>query len=253
MGIPLIRLPIETLNKAANDPTSPEAATVEKLMRDVANMHAGEQSYVILPSDVDESTKNTLFDLKLMGVEGGGKQFDLAEAIRNRKQAILDNFGAGFIALGNDGSGSFALMDGKTSVHEAFVKYDLKFITEVFENQLFPQLLALNGIRLPQEKMPRMVASPVSEENADTVSKVLQRAMSVNALPQTVELTNESLEMLGFKYRVPDDTSIEELRQMLPNNESGAGEGMTSPGEGTSTSVGGGDSSVSNNENGGSE
>lgn len=243
------------LNKAETDPSSNEARTIETLMRDVANMHAGEQSYMMLPSDVTDSTKTRLFDIDLIGVSGGGKQFDIEEAVRSRKQAILDSFGAGFISLGNEGSGSYALMDGKTSVHEAFVQYDLKFITEVFENQLFPQLLAINGIRIPQEKMPRMVPAPVSEENVDTWSKVIQRVASVNKLPDTKEITNELMGKLGLEYRVPEDLSDEEFKALMPTNEnrSRAGDGFSTPGQGTSTQVGGGDASVSNNESGGSE
>lgn len=254
-GTPLIKIPIEMLSKASADPASDEARTVETLMRDVANMHAGEQSYVILPSDYDETTKTPLFDVKLMGIEGSGKQFDLSQAIKDRKQAILDNFGAGFISLGNEGGGSHALMDGKTTVHEAFVEYDIKFITEVFENQLFPQLLALNGIKLPQSKMPRMKPSKISAENIDTVSKMIQRVFAVGAVPQTVEVTNEVLEQLGFEYKVPEGTTEEELMQMMPNSTSRSGDGLTSglpDGVGESTASGG-DTSVSNADNGGIE
>ena len=239
------------LNKAAVDPNSDEASVIQDLQRDVANMHAGDQSYMILPSDTDEN-KNKLFKLTLMGVDGGGKQFDLQGAIKSRKQAILDAFGAGFISLGNDGAGSYAMMDGKTSVHEAFVDRDIQFIVDVFQKQLFPQLLAINGIRLTQDKMPKMVANPISEYSIDELGKFVQRTSSVGFLPKTVALTNEILDKSGLDYTIPEGTSDEDLQGMTGESTSRAGDGMTSAGEGTSTSVGGSDSSVSNNENGGS-
>lgn len=251
-GLPVLELPIEMLNKAAQDTNSNEASVVRDLQRDVANMHAGDQSYMILPSDTDEKG-NKLFKLTLMGVEGSGKQFDLQGAIKSRKQAILDAFGAGFMSLGNDGGGSYAMMDGKTSVHEAFVERDIKFITDVFESQVFPQLLAINGIKLTEKQMPKMQTNPISEVDPDTWSKVIQRTASVGFLPKTVKLTNELIEKLGLDSQLDPDMTDEELVGMSPENTSRAGDGMQEgmP-SGTGSATGGGDSSISNNENGGS-
>lgn len=251
-GMPVLEVPIEMLNKAAADPTSQEAQVVRDLQRDVANMHAGDQSYMILPSDTDE-TKNKLFNIKFLGVDGGGRQFDLQEAINSRRQAILDTFGAGFISLGNGGGGSYAMMDGKTSVHEAFVERDIAFIIDVFQRQLFPQLLAINGIRLSEDKMPKMVPAKISEYSTDEWSKAIQRTASVGFLPQTVELTNELLTKMGIEALLPKDMTDEELQEMTTDNTSSAGEGMQEgmP-SGTGSATGGGDTSISNAENGGS-
>lgn len=181
-----------------------------------------------------------------------GKQFDLQEAIKSRKQAILDAFGAGFIAMGNDGGGSYAMMDGKTSVHEAFVERDIAFIVDVFQRQLFPQLLAVNGIELTEDKMPKLKVGNISEYSWDELSKMVQRSASVNFLPKTVAITNEILDKFGIENLLPEEMTDEELQAQGTENRSRSGDGMTTAGEGTSTSVGGSDSSVSNNENGGS-
>lgn len=252
-GTPVSRIPIDHLNKAAVDSNSAEAKSLKDMTRDLANLHAGEQTFMLLPSDRDDRG-NLLYDVKLMGVEGGGKQFDLPVAIRDRAKTILDNFGAGFMQLGNDGSGSYALMDGKTSVHEAFIENDIDFITSVFHEELFPQLLAMNGIKLPQSKMPVMKAGAVTEESIDEVSKMVQRVFAVNAIPRTPETVNEVLKRCGFKFRLPSDITQEELDELFTDNETKAGAGMEAgmpSGTGTKVGTEGGDSSISNNENGG--
>jgi hypothetical protein len=256
-GTPLARAPIEHFNKAAADPTSPEAQSLKDMQRDLANLHSGEQAFMYLPSDVDEKG-NYLYDIKLMGIEGGGKQFDLTSAISTRSKTILDNFGAGFMQLGNDGSGSYALMDGKTSVHEAFVERDLDFIISIFHQELFPQLLAMNDIRLSQEQMPVMEAGLISEESIDEVSKAIQRIFAVNAIPLTPEIVNENLRRLGYEFRLPEDMTQEELEKLLPQEDSGtkSGEGMKegmSNGTGGKVGTEGGDTSTGNKENGGSD
>ena len=256
-GTPLARAPIEHFNKAAADPSSPEAQSLKDMQRDLANMHAGEQAFVYLPSDRDEKG-HFLYDIKLMGIEGGGKQFDLGAAISSRSKTILDNFGAGFMQLGNDGSGSYALMDGKTSVHEAFVERDIDFIISIFQQELFPQLLAMNDIKLSQEQMPKMVSGLISEESVDDVSRTIQRVFAVNAIPLTPEVVDENFKRLGYKFRLPEGMTQKQLEDLLPTKdaESKAGKGMSSGmpnGTGDKIGTDGGDTSTSNKENGGSD
>jgi hypothetical protein len=200
-------------------------------------MHAGEQAFVILPSDRDEKG-NYLFDIKLIGVEGSGKQFDLSSAINERKKSILDSFGAGFMSLGNEGGGSHALMDGKTTVHEAFVGRDVDFIISVIERELFPQLLALNGIILPQKKMPKVKAGNISETSIDEVSKMIQRVFAVGGVPFTKKVAQKNLDMLGYEVDI-EDMSEDEFQKYLPESVTRAGDGMKS---GTGNGTGNGDS-----------
>lgn len=249
-GTPVLRIPTDILNKAAEDPSSPEAAAVNKLQVDAANMHAGEQAFVILPSDRDEKG-NYLFDIKLIGVDGSNKNLDLTDAINKRKKDILDSFGAGFMSLGNEGGGSHALMDGKTTVHEAFVQRDVEFIISVLTLELFPQLLALNGYRLTQKQMPKMKAGQISEKDIDTASSMIQRVFAVNAIPKTKEVVNETLDKLDYQYRVPEEMSEEEFKKLFPEEmQSRSGDGMKTAGEGTSKAPSGkGDASVSNKAN----
>lgn len=257
-GMLEVKVPAEILVKAAADPSGPEAASLDVLKRNAANAHAGEQSMFITPSDPHEGA-NTVpqYGISLKGIEGGGKQYSTTELIKERKKAMLDRFGAGFINLGNDGGGSFSLSSDKTTLFQHFLEHTIEHIIEVFNRSLFPQLLALNQIRLKQEDMPMLVAGDIVDASPDTASKVVQRVKSVNGLVMTKSNIIQYHQQLGFDTSEMEDFSLEELLEMMNTGEetqSRAGDGMATAFEGTSTGGGNSsDASVSNNENGGSE
>ncbi|MNY78401.1 hypothetical protein D3C86_2186270 [compost metagenome] len=66
----------------------------------------------------------------------------------------------------------------------------------------------------------------------------------------TPENINQVAEWVGLPTKFDSELSIESLRPQLTGYDSGAAEGMTSPGSGTSKSpIGEADKSVSNSEN----
>lgn len=217
-------------------------------MTDLANWHSGDQSYMILPSDLtDNSTSSKAFDVKLLGIDGGGKQFDTKELITERQKAILNCFGAGFILLGQESVGSYALSETQQGLHSFFVEKDINFICEVFNKELIPQLLALNEIRLEDEDMPFLAPSEIDEEDKETNSKAIQRAFATGAIPLHPEVVNENLKKLGYEYRLPEDMQEdgwqEYSEKYMPNSTSRSGDGMES---GLNSGVGGADGGSGN-------
>ena len=64
--MPLLYIPNDILNKAAIDPSSPEGRAVAALDKQMANLHAGEQAFIRLPSDLlDGSTTTRAYELRL--------------------------------------------------------------------------------------------------------------------------------------------------------------------------------------------
>lgn len=251
---PVLYAPASVLDRAAVDPASPEGLSMKTLMRNLANWHSGEQSYMILPSDVSEgSNSQKAFEVKLLGIEGGGKQFDTNTLISERQKAILNCFGAAFILLGQEGVGSYALSDTQKSMHGFYVEKDINYICEVINRELIPQLLALNEIYLEDEDMPRLTPAALDESDADLASKAIQRATAVSAVPVHPAMVNEVLSKLGYEYRVPDDVLEDNVKweewsaKYMPNAISRSGDGMTSAGEGTSTSAMGQDDADAGN------
>lgn len=233
-GTPILYAPSEILDRAASDPSSSEAKSMEKLMMDLANMHAGEQSFMLLPSDLTEgSTTKQAFEVRLIGVEGGsGKAFDTVQLITERHKAILNCFGAAFIILGQDQVGSYALSDTQKGIHGFFVERDVNFLCEVFNRDLIPQLLALNDIFLEDEDMPLLVPGSIDEGDKDVASKAIQRAGAVGFLTMHPEVLNEALQQLGFIYRIPEDIVnnpdkwLEYKSLYLPKSTSRSGDGL---------------------------
>lgn len=71
-GIIEVAIPGDILDKAAIDPSSSEAIMVEDIMTAAANIHSGEQPYIVLPSDLQEGSSSVKeYTASLKGLEGG--------------------------------------------------------------------------------------------------------------------------------------------------------------------------------------
>lgn len=247
-GILQLKIPSSILQKAALNPTGQEASFLKQLMKDAANAHRGESSYFILPSDVQPGN-SPQYSMDLKGVEGGSSKNNTTTLINERKKLILDVFGAGFVNLGQEGVGSYALSEGKQSLHSRFVERDVDIIEEVFNQDIIPQLLALNGIYLSDEDMPKLHAGEIDQIDVGVFSSAMQRLKATGLIVVTVDLVNEIYEKIGLEYRVPDNTTQEELMQLLGPMTSRSGDSFdTKTGglSGTSDSLDTKDNSVSN-------
>lgn len=252
-GVIEIGCPVDIMNKAAADPTSPEAAYVEQMQRDAANISANSQAFFMVPTDIDEHSKSKLYSMTIKGVEGGSKNYDADEMIKQRRKAILDTFGVGF--LDND-SNSYSSGEAGASFHELLLQNDLSFILEQFNNKLIPTMLALNGMRLESDDMPYIEAGRVTEPSRDETSKFIQRVFAVNGIPRTKEIILQLVRDSNLPTTELENMDVEEIWEYMgwnPNDEakSKAGEGMKSGmSNGTGDSSGkSGDGSTSNNEN----
>ncbi|WNO47290.1 hypothetical protein [Vibrio phage vB_VibM_10AMN] len=246
-GMLVFGIPSEILNKAAADPTGQEAMSIQRLEEQGALCHAGEQTSMILPREVLEGTNNMdAYTMKLQGVDGGGKMYSTSDILKDKQKAIFDRFGAGAMILG-EGGGSYALIEGKNTIHSHYIERDINIILEVFNNDLIPQLLALNGIHLPDELMPELVAGEIEPVSLDEMSKAAQRLGSVGLLPVSAPtFLNELYEKHGFKYRLDEELSPEELSNMMSDYTSRSGEGKGTSGTGDTQAAQGGNLNMEN-------
>lgn len=247
-GILELKIPSMILQKAGLDPSSKEASFLKQLMKDAANAHQGEQSFFILPSDVQVGGQEQ-YKMTLKGVDGASSDNNTTTLINERKKVILDAFGAGFINLGNEGVGSYALSEGKQSLHAHFVERDVNTIEETFNQDIIPQLLALNGIYLDDEDMPRLKAGEIDQVDISAFASAMQRLKAVGLIPVTVNVVNEILEKVGFEYRVPENYTQAELNELLGKMETRSGDGFSTDSgglNGTSDKVNEADNSISN-------
>lgn len=242
-GVVIVRVPSELI-KMANDPaTYPDAAAeYQELQRDAANLQAGKSSHIVLTSDVDELSKQYIYDFQLKGIDGGGKQYSSDAIIDQKRKSIYNVFGTGFLLLGQNGHGSNALAGSQMTTHDYYIQRCIDWKVDVLNNQLAPRLLAVNNIYLDYNEMPEFKPADPSKPDLDTLSKVLQRAGSVELL------TNSAIENI-YEAAGWDTDGLDEMltKREKMKVQSRAGESKGS--SGTGNTQGGGAKSTTNMEN----
>lgn len=249
-GIIELAIPAEILNKAANDSTSDEAMMVDSLIQQAANVHSGMQSSIIRPSDLQQGSSSvTEYSTRLLGIEGGGKTFDVTEMVQQRRRAIFDIWGAGH-SLTGEGSVSYNSAEVQNAIHLHYIKSDIQVIEDVLNKDLIPQFINVMNeafFNLSYEDLPKIKAGDVDKLSWDEISKFGQRLGAVGYLPKTPELINELLEKAGLDYRMDEDAPMEESMALLGESTTRSGDGMTEGlgnGTGDSTTSGGDRSSM---------
>ena len=82
--------------------------------------------------------------------------------------------------LGTDGTGSFALAEGKTELVEYGLQYRLKEIADALNQQLVPQLFKMNG--WSDTDLPQIAFGDISKPSLDSISKAVQRICATSAV-----------------------------------------------------------------------
>ena len=245
-GVLELKIPSMILQKASLDPSGKEAQFLNQLMQDAANSAAGEQSFFILPSDVQPGGQEQ-FKMSLKGVDGGSGDKNTTTLINERKKVILDLFGCGFVNLGNESVGSYALSEGKQNLHSLFVERNVNIILETFNTDIIPQLLALNEIYLEDDEMPTIGFDETDEVDLNAFSAAVQRMGATGFIPRNKEVINHILSVLGVDWKLTDETP-EKILELVGKPTTRAGDGMESGlNNGTGDGVSDSDSSVSNN------
>ena len=245
VGTPKIDIDAGVLAKAAADPTSDEAAAVNEMKAQAANFSANEQAYVINPTFFDERS-NKMFDFTLLGLEGNSGSINTIEVIKEHNKTILMTFLADVLALGKDGSGSFAMSDNLLSLLEIGVEYHLKNITRTMNHDLIRQTYALNKWEYDPRTVCKFVFDPVAGTDLDALGSFIQRVFAVGAVRPTQDVEDKIRNLMDLPDFDKADTELIETEATTR-----AGDGMKSGlGDGVgNTSSKGGDNSKSNKAN----
>lgn len=242
-GVPVIGLPQDIIIKGTADPSSPEGQMLNFVKSQAASMQAGEELYIINPIKYDDNGK-PLYDFKLMGVEGGSKNYNVDEIIKRRQNEILMSYFADILKLGSDGSGSFALADSKTNILGYAIADHSNFITSVIQEQVVNQLARING--WGKDTIPKFQADDVEDIDVDELSKAIQRVWASGAIEGRRDEMNMVRDMFGLPPIEGDPEEIVAPQEQTTRAGDGMSEGMNN---GTGSGNSGGDDSVGNNEN----
>ena len=250
-GLIKIGASADYLAKAAENPAGPEAQVLGVLHQNARDMHAGDQTFVQIPIAYDDLGK-PLFEFELLGVQGGGKQFDMNAIINRKQNEILTVFNADVLKMGQDKVGSYSPSDTKTNLMALGVQHHMDLMADAINRDLIPQTLAMNGWFFEQEEMPYLTYEDLEDQDRAEFAKAMQQLCAVNMVLPTPEAISQAHKIMGLPdWQKVAQLSQEEIDKMRPNNRTGAAGGMDEGlgnGDGSSTTLGA-DRSASNLEN----
>ncbi len=215
-GMPLLRIPSEDLAEAAADPSGAKAVQVAQMIDNMGNMHSGDAPYMVLPSNTQsESGTGALdYDMKFVGVEGSGKSFDLTAIIEQKKKAIYSVMSSPHLITGENGGGSFNLLEGQASMQAMHVGRDCEIIEEMWNKQVFPLLLDLNSWEYEEKHLPKWKSGEILPVTIDTFGKAINRVKPfLTCTPKTVNAIMKGIGLKGCE--VDENMSTEELRKIM--------------------------------------
>lgn len=237
----ILYLPPEYLVEDADEDRKASFLMYQKMME---RAHQAKQSGFILPMLTDADGRK-MFDFEIKNISGN-KQYDTEAIIQRLTREIQIGLFSDVLSMGGNG-GSYSLSDNKMLQIEVAVKSVLNEIKDQFNHQLIPTLFEQNGWSLEGDLPYFDYDLPDAETMADK-GAFIQRVAAVGMLPVNPATVNFVLKTLGVDYQVPDDTPIDELREMMSSFTSESSQGMKegmSNTNGTST-AGTGDASISN-------
>ncbi len=239
-GLPVLKLPPQYLSSEASPDQKAIRAYYENVMR---NLQLNQQSALILPQAHDPDTRQPLFELELLSLNGS-KAMDTTKIKEYYKNLILTALFADILVLGQSGGGSNALGQVKNSLSATAAEAMLKKIRDVSNEDLIKQTYELNG--WDTSRMGQMDFDNLEIEDLESFSKAIQRFASTSVIEVDRAVLNRVRESIGVDA-LPDDA--EPNKDYLPEMTSRSGDGFKTAGEGTGTSPSGTDTSSGNLEN----
>lgn len=241
-GLPVLMLPPQYLSADATPEQKAIKTYYENAMK---NLQMNQQSAMILPNAFDPESKKPLFSLELLSVDGK-KAFDISKIKEYYRNLIYTSLFSDILQMGQSATGSFALGSIKNSLSGAAAEGMIKVICEVLNQDLIRQTYEING--WDASRRGTLDYDNLEDTDLETVSKFWQRVASVGLVEKDREILN-AVRIAGGVDPLPLDLAPQQ--ELITPETSRAGDGMATPGEGTSTEVSGEDSSSTNLENAG--
>ena len=241
-GLPVLKLPPQYLATDASAEQKAIRAYYENVMR---NLQLNQQSALILPQAFDPDTRNELFKIELLSLNGS-KAMDTDKIKTYYKNLILTSLFADILMMGQSGGGSYSLGNIKNTLSANSATNMLDKITEVINEDLIRQTYELNG--WDTARMGTMDYDNIDGEDLESFSKAIQRFASTSVIEVDRPVLNRIRESIGVDA-LPNDE--EPNLDLMPKATSRSGDGMAvgTTGNGTSTTVSGDDTSSNNLDN----
>lgn len=207
------------------------------------NMQLNQQSAMILPQTFDPDTKQPMFSLELLSLNGG-KAMDTSKIKEYYKNLILVSLFADILTMGQTSTGSFALGQIKNSLSGNAADSMLRRLCDVINEELIRQTYELNG--WDTSRMGYMDYENLQTDDLESFSKAVQRYKSTSSIELDRSVLNRIRESIGVDA-LPEDMPPQE--ELLGAMTSRASDGMATAGAGTSTdgnNIASGDANLEN-------
>lgn len=215
-GLPILTIPIQFLSEDATPSQKATRAYWENAMR---NLQVNQQSSMILPNAHDPETKQPLFKLELLSLDGK-KAMDTVKIKEYYKTLIFNTLFASVLTIGDSGTGSFALGQIKNSLTGMYAESLLDSIVDVLNADLMRQVYELNG--WDTSRMCKFDYENLEADDLETLSKAVQRFGATGYLPKTLDVVNKVIQSIGVD-KLPKDA---DLSSLLPDATTKSGKGM---------------------------
>jgi len=240
-GIPVFKVPAQYMSA---DASVEQKTILENLKNILRNLQANSQSGVMIPSAVDEMTRQPLFDISLLSSEGGKKNYDISDIKTYYQNQIYVGLGGDLLVLGTNGVGSFAVGQLKSSLTGTAIESMLDNIVEALNRDVIRQLYELNGFT---GRFCEIDYENLHAPDLELTSKFWQRIATSGLVELDRDVLNSIRSSIGIDT-YPDDEPPH--RDILTGNSSRSGDGMAAGGiNGTSSNAASEDTSSNNLEN----
>lgn len=203
-GLLVVMLPDSVLKGTTAEDVR-ELAYWKKVVR---NIKRGTQEGILASSQRD-NTGNARVEVKLMN-SGGVRQFDTSKIIERYRSEIVTAFLAGFMTLGQQGTGSYALGETLADFFRNALSAWLDMICEAFTEQAIHRLMIVNGV--DRRYWPKLGHDDPDSMSLQVLATYITALKNASILDDSYELAKSLHERAGLPAPSQDDWDAKKER-----------------------------------------
>jgi hypothetical protein len=167
VGYPTLYIPLEVFKRE----TDKAVEAYNDFMDVISNIRRDEAEGILLPA-VFDANGNRLYEFKLLS-SSGTRQFDTSRIITRYDGRIALTVMAGFLLLGQQNQGSYALSETMSKMFYQSLMSLLDNIAETINTQAVPELFELNGWE--RDELPYLAHGKAEPVNLEVLGNFLGR------------------------------------------------------------------------------
>ena len=210
-GLPVAYVPPSMLSSTASTDEVTARNAIQNLVRGIKrNQNEG----ILFPLAFDEGGRE-MYRLSLLS-SAGNRQFNTDAVVSRYDQRITMTILADFILLGHEKVGSFALGSSKIDLFMTAISQMTAQISDVFNKEAIPRLLAINGNRT--DRMPQMRVEELQSQDLSVLGDFITKMAQAGALQVDSGLDDFVRTLVGLPPKVEDEEGALPMGAEMPPN-----------------------------------